>query len=130
MKKLFEKIFGSAPEVGNDVEGYYATDAESSLNEDGSSKMLLIEPRAFSEAAEIVTYLKKRVTVVVNLKRVTGEQAKRIIDYLSGAVFAIEGNIEKVGGGIFLCAPRNVNVEGRITEDSEGKSVEKAESEW
>ena len=44
------------------------------------NKMILLEPRAFSESQQIADYLKARNTVVVNLKRVTPEQAKRIID--------------------------------------------------
>ena len=47
----------------------------------------------------------------VNLKRVTPDQAKRIVDFLYGTIYAIGGDIQKLGGGIFLCTPNNVNVE-------------------
>jgi cell division inhibitor SepF len=79
--------------------------------------MILFEPRAYSEAQQIAEYLKNRNTVVVNLKRVTPDQAKRIVDFLSGTLYAINGDLQKLGGGIFLCTPNNVNVEGKITED-------------
>ena len=59
-----------------------------------------------------------RNAVVVNLKRVTPEQAKRIVDFLSGTLYAIGGDLQKLGGGIFLCTPNNVNVEGTISEDN------------
>lgn len=91
--------------------------------EDGATKLVLLEPRAFSEAQQIADQLKNRNTVVVNLKRVTKEQAKRIIDFLSGTIYAIGGDIQKVGGGIFLCAPNNVNVQGKITEETDGKDI-------
>lgn len=91
--------------------------------EDGTTKLVLLEPRAFSEAQQIADQLKNRNTVVVNLKRVTKEQAKRIIDFLSGTIYAIGGDIQKVGGGIFLCAPNNVNVQGKITEETDGKDI-------
>ena len=55
------------------------------------------------------------------MKRVTAEQAKRIIDFLSGTVYAIGGDLQKIGGGIFLCTPRNVNVEGSITDEDNNK---------
>ena len=61
----------------------------------------------------------KRNTVVVNLKRVTSDQAKRIMDFLSGTIYAIKGNIQKIGSGIFLCTPNNINVQGKITDDTE-----------
>ena len=51
------------------------------------------------------------------MKRVTAEQAKRIIDFLSGTVYAIGGDLQKIGVGIFLCTPKNVNVEGSITDE-------------
>lgn len=103
-------------------EQYYNLKAEEAL-EDGSTKLVLLEPRAFSESQQIADQLKNRNTVVVNLKRVTSEQAKRIIDFLSGTIYAIGGDIQKVGGGIFLCAPNNVNVQGKITEETEGKDI-------
>lgn len=100
----------------------------------GSNKMILFEPRAYSESAQITDYLKKRNTVVVNLKRVTPEQAKKIADFLQGSIYALNGTIQRLGGGIFLCAPNNVNIEGKITDDSakstKGKKEEKEEDEF
>ena len=91
----------------------------------GGNKMILLEPRAFSEAQSIVDYLKARSTVVVNLKRVTPEIAKRIVDFLSGSVYAIGGDLQKLGNGIFLCTPNNVPVEGKITDGDKAKKEEK-----
>ena len=82
-----------------------------------TGKMILLEPRAFSESSQIADHLKKRNTVVVNMKRVTPDQAKRIVDFLSGTVFAIGGDLQKIGGGIYLCTPKNVDVEGSISEE-------------
>lgn len=94
----------------------------------GSGKMILLEPRAFSESSQIADHLKKRNTVVVNMKRVTSDQAKRIVDFLSGTVYAISGDMQKIGNGIFLCTPKNIDVEGKITEDDiKGK---KNDDEW
>ena len=97
----------------------------------GSGKMILLEPRAFSESQQIADHLKKKNTVVVNMKRVTPDQAKRIVDFLSGTVYALGGDLQKIGGGIFLCTPKNVNVEGCISEDDgKGKKKEDLELEW
>ena len=87
--------------------------------------MILLEPRAYSESQQIADYLKKRNSVVVNLKRVTSDQAKRIIDFLSGCIYAISGSMQKIGVGIYLCAPKNVNVQGKITEETDNKKEEK-----
>ena len=95
-------------------------------------KMILLEPRAFSESQQIADHLKKRNTVVVNMKRVTPDQAKRIVDFLSGTVYALGGDLQKIGGGIFLCTPKNVDVEGAITddEDKSKKSNNDIDLDW
>jgi len=103
---------------------YYNLDTEEALKEnDGNSKMILLEPRAYSESQQIADHLKARNTVVVNLKRVTSDQAKRIVDFLSGTIYAIGGDLQKIGGGIFLCTPNNVNIQGKITDEKEGKDI-------
>lgn len=103
---------------------FYNLKPEEALQEnDGNGKMILLEPRAYSESQQIADHLKKRNTVVVNLKRVTSDQAKRIVDFLSGTIYAIGGDLQKIGGGIFLCTPNNINVQGKITDETEGKDI-------
>lgn len=120
---LFNKIMGDDSTNNytddNISDQFYSVSVEQSLAEDGSTKMILLEPRACSEAKQIVDHLKKRTTVVINLKRVTEKQAKRIVDYVSGAVCAIDGDIQKISDGTFLCAPKNMHVQGKITDEKE-----------
>ncbi|WP_062048576.1 cell division protein SepF [Bacillus sp. JCM 19034] len=80
------------------------------------AKMILLEPRTYDEAQDIADHLKNRKAVIINLQRVSHDQAKRIVDFLSGTVYAIGGDIQKVGMNIFLCTPDNVDVTGSITE--------------
>ena len=100
---------------------YYDKDKDEAVDEAGMSKMILVEPRAYSESTQIADHLKRRNSVVVNLKRVTADQAKRIVDFLSGTLYAIGGDLQKLGNGIFLCTPSNINVEGRMSDDEESK---------
>lgn len=97
-----------------------------------SGKMILLEPRAYSESQQIADHLKKKNTVVVNMKRVTPDQAKRIVDFLSGTVYALGGDLQKIGAGIFLCTPKNVDVEGAITDDDDKNKKNKndIDLEW
>lgn len=81
-----------------------------------SSKVILFEPRVYAEAQEIADHLKNRRAVVVNLQRIQHDQAKRIIDFLSGTVYAIGGDIQRIGTNNFLCTPENVDVQGTISE--------------
>lgn len=121
-----KKIIGVEPEE-RDFDAEYLDD-EADFDGDTSNKMILIEPRAYSESQQIADHLKRKSTVVVNLKRVTPDQAKRIADFLSGTVYALGGGIQKLGGGIFLCTPRNVNIEGSISDDA-SKSSKKIEDD-
>ena len=102
-------------------EEFYSTTRNTYQSDNGvaGSKMILLEPRAYSESQQIADYLKERNAVVVNLKRVTPDQAKRIVDFLSGTLYAIGGDLQKLGGGIFLCTPNNVDVEGKISDDAQ-----------
>ncbi|WP_066289308.1 cell division protein SepF [Bacillus sp. FJAT-29937] len=81
-----------------------------------SSKVVLIEPRVYAEAQDISDQLKNRRAVVVNLQRIDRDQAKRIVDFLSGTVYAIGGDIQKIGTDIFLCTPDNIEVSGNISQ--------------
>ncbi len=117
----------------NGEDDYYAISESEALKDadKAGNKMILLEPRSFSEAQAIADHLKNRNSVVVNLKRVTSAQAKRIIDFLSGCIYAIGGNMQKIGVGIYLCTPNNVNVQGKITDDSEKvKNTNEDELEW
>lgn len=105
-------------------DAYYNISEEDAVKEADKTgnKMILLEPRAYSESQQIADHLKNRNSVVVNLKRVTTDQAKRIIDFLSGVIYAIGGSMQKIGVGIYLVAPKNVNVQGKITDDAEKPS--------
>lgn len=125
MKDKLKGFFGgsSNDEVEKEEE-FYTTSREDYHEQNGiaGSKMMLLEPRAYSESQQIADYLKNRSAVVVNLKRVTPDQAKRIVDFLYGTIYAINGDIQKLGGGIFLCTPNNVTVDGKISEDQNQSS--------
>lgn len=120
LNKLKGFFTGEETEVETTGEdSFYNVSKEEYHEQNGvaGSKMMLLEPRAYSESQQIADYLKNRSAVVVNLKRVTPDQAKRIVDFLYGTIYAIGGDLQKLGGGIFLCTPNNVNVEGNITDD-------------
>lgn len=118
LKGFFTVDDQESVEASGDDE-FYTTSKEEYHVQNGvaGSKMMLLEPRAYSESQQIADYLKNRSAVVVNLKRVTPDQAKRIVDFLYGTIYAIGGDLQKLGGGIFLCTPNNVNVEGKISEE-------------
>ena len=129
IEKIKNFITGETePEVVEEKQGedkYYSVSKEEAVSKAGLSgnKVMLLEPRAYSESQQIADYLKNRTQVIVNMKRVTPDQAKRIIDFLSGTIYAIGGHLEKLGGGIFLATPNNISIEGTYTDDTKSDKV-------
>jgi len=81
-----------------------------------TTKVVLSEPRSYNEVQEIADHLRSRKSVIINLHRVRPDQARRIIDFLSGTVYAISGDIQKLGNNIFICTPENVDIQGTISD--------------
>lgn len=81
--------------------------------------MIVIEPKSFDECPRLVDSLKGKKPVIINLEKVESETARKIFDFLSGATYALSGNVQKVSANIFLFAPENVDV----TAPSEGRTT-------
>lgn len=95
-----------------------------SLHTQRQMRVMVSEPRSFDDAQEIADHLRNRRPVIVNLERIETELARRVVDFVSGAAYALNGSVQKVGGGIFLFAPNNVDIA------SEGKESEKGIFPW
>lgn len=78
------------------------------------SKIIISEPRDYSDAKEISQQLLANKAVVVNFSRVDEDQSKRIVDFIAGTVFAINGEMKSVGDQIFLCTPPKFEIDGEI----------------
>lgn len=73
-------------------------------------EVMIIEPRSFDDAANIVQYLKDRKTIVLNLHLLDKEQSQRTIDFICGAAHALNGKPQKVGDLVFVFTPSNVTL--------------------
>ncbi|CAG7605471.1 Cell division protein SepF [Paenibacillus solanacearum] len=87
-----------------------------SIHSQKNVRVVLNEPRSYDETQEIADHLRSRRPVVVNLHRVRPDHATRIVDFLSGTVYALNGSISKIGPNIFLCTPDTVEIHGSISE--------------
>lgn len=84
----------------------------------GEAEVVITEPLSYSESQAIADYILSNRSIVINLHKVTPDHAKRIIDFLSGAVYAVDGTIQKLGEEIFLITPKVVSVTGNVDESS------------
>ena len=73
-------------------------------------KLVVIEPKSFDECPKLVDSLKGRRPAIINLEKIETETAKKIFDFLSGATYALNGNVQKVANNIFIFAPESVDI--------------------
>lgn len=82
-----------------------------------SVKMVITQPTSFEQSEEICNYLKDKKSIIINLEYVNKDVARRIIDFLSGAVHALNGHIQKISNSIFLVAPINYDIESDLARE-------------
>ena len=80
-------------------------------------KMQISKPTSFEQAIDIIAQLKSKNSVVINLEYVSKDVGRRIVDVVSGAVKALDGNMEKVSNSIFVIAPYNYDIENQFSKE-------------
>lgn len=100
----------------NDGETFPNVVSLQAVNSMKNSKLVIVEPRVYAEAQDISEHLKNKRAIIVNLQRIDRDQGVRIIDFLSGTVYALGGDIQRIGVDIFLCTPDNVEVTGEVSD--------------
>lgn len=85
-------------------------------------KVVVYQPTSFDDTQSIINNLKSRKPVVITLEFLDASLAQRVLDFISGAIYALDGTIQKVSRGIFVLAPSNIEIVGNIPEELKGKS--------
>ena len=80
-------------------------------------RMVITQPTTFEQSEEICNYLKEKKSVIVNLEYVNKDIARRIVDFISGSVHALDGHIQKISNAIFLVAPINYYIANEIARE-------------
>lgn len=80
-------------------------------------KMVISQPTNFEQSDEICSFLKEKKSVIVNLEYVNKDVARRIVDFISGGVYALDGYIQKVSNSIFLVAPSNYEITNEMARE-------------
>lgn len=82
-----------------------------------TSKIYVMEPSVYSEAERIADALLKGEAVLINFRRMEPKDAKRVIDFVVGVAYAINGDVQKVRDEIFICSPSNFQVQGNFDDE-------------
>ncbi|MTT32027.1 DUF552 domain-containing protein [Terrilactibacillus sp. BCM23-1] len=85
------------------------------------SKVMFMEPQTFADVETMTIHVKSRRTVIINLDRVSPELGRRILDFLSGATFALDGHIQKLAVNTFMFAPEHVDITKIISDWEQNK---------
>lgn len=80
-------------------------------------KMMITQPTSFEQSEEICGYLKEKKSVIINLEYVNKDVARRIIDFVAGAVNALDGHMQKISNAIFLVAPMNYDIASDLARE-------------
>ena len=118
----FERPNRPEPSARNVVDFSSAQSARESAQGNIKLRVIVIEPKSFDDAQQVANCLREKRPVVINFENTDADAAKRIIDFISGTTYALNGEIKKVGRNVFLCAPSNVNV--TYTEEEKKVSAE------
>jgi cell division inhibitor SepF len=86
-------------------------------------RVVVVEPRSFEEVKEITDNLKNRRPVIVNLEQADAELARRVVDFVMGATYALSGSQQKVGNGVFLFVPANMDIASELKENNREKGI-------
>ena len=81
-------------------------------------RVVISQPNSYDQASEICEHLKEKKSIIVNLEYVNKDVARRIIDFMSGAVYALDGNIQKISNSIFLIAPYNYEITNEVIKET------------
>lgn len=94
-------------------------------NSNKSVKMVVVEPGSFEEVQAIVDHLKNKRAVILNLEETEKTTARRVADFLGGAIYALEGTMQRVSGSIFLFTPAHIEVSMPIRTELREKDKER-----
>lgn len=86
------------------------------------TRIVVLKPRCFSNSTQVADELKQRRPVVINVGSLDTDEARRVVDFIAGTVYGLNGNMQKVAGGIFLATPSQVDILGEVLEDRDTKS--------
>ena len=83
------------------------------------TKIVVLKPRCYNNSTQVADELKQRRPVVINVGSLDTDEARRVIDFIAGTVYGLNGNMQKVAGGIFLATPSQVDIMGEVLSDKE-----------
>lgn len=105
----------TANSLGNSLNRDNVVPIKQGLNA-AKSQIILYEPRVYSDAKDVAQNLLANKAVIINFGRMEDESARRVVDFVTGTVYALGGKIQRIGDKIFLATPPKFSTDGKISE--------------
>lgn len=93
------------------------------IHTNNNIKLVIHEPAKYEDIAKVIDDVKNRKPVVLNLLQMDIEEKRKAFDFTSGAIYTLEGNIQKVAKDIFILAPNNVEIDGSLQDELKNKGL-------
>lgn len=93
------------------------------INTTTQLQVVLVKPEKFEDASSIANHLRDKRTVVLNLEAANKDIARRLVDFLSGVAYALEGKIKKVAISTYIITPYNVDIIGDLMDELESSGM-------
>lgn len=117
----FEENEFESVELDNEEEteerGFFKRNKVVAMPQVQQVRMVITQPTSFEQSEEICGYLKEKKSVIINLEYVNKDVARRIIDFIAGAVNALDGHMQKISNAIFLVAPMNYDIASDLARE-------------
>lgn len=78
--------------------------------------VLLVEPLVFADSKDILDDIRANKVVILNLNKLNVDTADRLLDFISGGIYALDAKLKTIGEDIYLCVPKGVDVAGDFSE--------------
>lgn len=93
------------------------------MNNNNNLKVVIQSPQNILEARELCDHLKSNKPVIMNVEGIDTPLAQRMVDFLSGSVYTLDGDIQKISNGIFLATPASIEITGDLKDEMRNKGV-------
>ena len=93
------------------------------LNNNTAMQVILVKPDRFDTVSEIADHLRDKKSIVLNLESTNKDVARRLVDFLSGVAYALDGKIKKVAISTYILTPYHVEIVGDLVEELENSGI-------
>lgn len=119
----YDDEYEEAPRSGSIFNSRKSSKVVPISSQGSQAKIVVLKPKCFNDSTAVADELRKRRPVIVDVGALDPDEARRVVDFISGTIYGIDGSMQKITSGIFVAAPSHIDIMGEVLKGSDG-------SEW